>query len=90
MLHSGESISESCLGLVDAANAATEQEVRGSVKSEPKEHVHHVHLSFSQLNYELLTMLFEDLNIAQPVFDKLRANQLSRVMPELSISVENT
>lgn len=74
VLDFGKGIGESCLRLVDAADAATEQEVRGSIKSEPKEHVHHVHFPFAQLDYELLHMFFKDLDIAQPVFDKLRTD----------------
>jgi len=90
MLNAGEGIGESCLRLVYTSNVTSKQEVSGSVEGKPEEHVRHVHLPLTQLVNQLLHMLFENVDIAQPVFDELWANQLSRVVPELSISVENT
>jgi hypothetical protein len=90
VLNSGEGICESCLRLVDAADVASQQEVSGCIESISEEHVHHVHLPLTQLDNQLLHMLFEDVNVAQSVFDELWTNQLSRVVPELSISVEDS
>ena len=35
-------------------------------------------------------MLLKDLEIAQTVFDELRADQLARIVPEGPVSSENT
>lgn len=77
MLDTREGIGESCLRLVDTSNVASQQKVSGGIESKSEEHVHHVHLPLAQLDDQLLHVLLEDVDIAQPVFDELWANQLS-------------
>lgn len=77
MLDTAEGIGESCLRVVQASNVAAQQEVSSCIERVPEEHVHHIHFTLTQLDHEFLHVLFEDVNIAQPVLDKLGADQLS-------------
>ena len=89
MLDATECIGEVGLGLFQAPNIAAQQEMGGGVESESEEHVHHVHLTFAQLDHQFLHVLLEDVNVTQPVLDELRPDELTRVVPYLSVSVED-
>ena len=77
--------------MVQTLNALAEQKVSCSIQRVSKEQVEHVHFwCLLNLLHENLHMLFENMNIAQTVLDKLRTDQLAGIMPKLTVCGEDS
>jgi len=63
--------------MLKTIDALAEQKVSGGVQGVSEKHVQHVYLAgLAQFGHQDLDMLLKDLDIAQPVLDKLRSDQL--------------
>lgn len=90
MLYLVEGIGEIGLRVNLTVDTRPEQEVRCGVKCILHHHVENVDLgSGTQILHQNLHMFFEDVQIAQTVLDELRSEQLSRVVPYISVYIEN-
>lgn len=73
-----ECICEDGLGVVQAVDARSKQEMGSSIERESEHHVECIDfLSLVDLGDEDLGMLLEDVDVAQAIFDELRSNELS-------------
>jgi hypothetical protein len=89
-LRIGKGICKGCLILTQAINAFAEQKMCCRIQCISEEQVHHFILrSIAHSLQQDLHMLLKDVEITQTIFDELRPDQLPRIVPLLSIDVEN-